>query len=154
MTAPFTAVPPPAPVEEPKPAAEEQEWFEKRALELGADELMARATWVLRDDPQAVLRLSRRYVTFCMDCLREMNQVAKLRIRTRADKRREAILVELSRAGGEGVMLQRLCEAASASIEETISCIRQINASDAFIHLDACIDLRFDGDSGVVWVVL
>lgn len=152
MSAPLVAVPIPAPVLDPKPA-EEQEWFEKRAVELGADELMDRATWVLRDDPKAILRLSRRYISFCMDALSEMGESARKRIKTPADTQREEILAAISRAGDEGVPLQRLCEVANASIEDTLKRIRQINSSEVFVRQDASLELVFDGDSGVVWVV-
>jgi len=44
----------------------------EKDVELGADELMARVEWELRDQPDALRKQRRKYIDFCMDLCREL----------------------------------------------------------------------------------
>ena len=47
-----------------------------RAVELGADELIARLEWELRNHPRALRNLRRAYRRFCWDLLAKLERAA------------------------------------------------------------------------------
>jgi hypothetical protein len=49
---------------------------ECRAVELGADELVARAEWTLRSRPRALLNLRSAYRRFCLLILEKIERAA------------------------------------------------------------------------------
>lgn len=47
-----------------------------RALELGADELMGRLEWILRDRPRALCNARMRYQCFCASLMSQIENIA------------------------------------------------------------------------------
>ena len=58
-------------------SAKRQHWptaDEERALELGADELIERLEWLLRDRPTALRKVRDRYRNFCTELYRRLEK--------------------------------------------------------------------------------
>jgi hypothetical protein len=66
-------------------------------------------------------------------------------------EQRLIILTALRKAGSGGIMLQDLCDAAVASIEEVVTHCVELDEGE---WNKRCVDLQFDGNSGVAWAIL